>query len=209
MILSSPLRASGRSVVPPPAWSFGLSDACPIMSSLSDLALASPLRFALRVYITALCKLPLLRSPKASPLSAFAFRFACPPATLQGFAFGDFIRFGLFGWLSLLKALRSIHPAHPLRSQSGGFSPLCGLTLAPLMRPHPSAPQGAPSLEHNRRGNGAGLPEKKKKPLHLKSRCRGFDPSRPARMISLAGTETEALPRRWRSCSLHIHPHKG
>jgi len=42
-------------------------NAFPITPPLSDLALASPLRFALRVDITALCQLPLLRSPKASP----------------------------------------------------------------------------------------------------------------------------------------------
>lgn len=76
---------------------------------------------------------PCFAPPKASPLSASAFRFACPPTAIEGCAFGDLFRFGLFGLLSLLKALRSIHPARPLRSQSGGFSPLCGLPLAPLV----------------------------------------------------------------------------
>lgn len=138
MILSSPLRASGRSIVPPPAWSFGLSDACPIMSSLSDLALASPPRFALRVYITALCKLPLLRSPKTPSLSASAFRSACPPTTLEVDAFGGLSAQG-FGWLSLLSpSLYS--PALPRGRRPRGSalrsSPACG------RRPRPSVPKG-------------------------------------------------------------------
>ena len=156
MCLSSSLRASGRSVVPPPAWSFGLSDACPIMSSLSDLALASLLRFALRVYITALCKLPLLRSLKGYafvclrlPLRAFRTAFAPQSPSLYS-------------------------PRPPFAVTVGRLQPALRSYACALVVPAPVRPQGAPSMEHNRRGNGVGLPIKRKSPCTSKRDSRAL-----------------------------------
>ena len=69
-------------------------NAFPITPPLSDLALASPLRFALRVDIAALCQLPPSSLPKGSAFSAYAFGSQPPPLR---FRLRRRSRFGLFG----------------------------------------------------------------------------------------------------------------
>jgi hypothetical protein len=126
---------------------------CPSLRS------ASPLRAFIRSGTS-----PAIRS---KPLFSASGSLA-PPPPFKVSPLAISIRFELFGWLSLLKRLRSIHSAHLLSSQSGGFSLLCGFKLVPLMRPYPSAPQKAPSSEHDPRRNGLGGPIKRKRPCTSK-----------------------------------------
>jgi hypothetical protein len=114
------------------------NQAFPITAPLSDLALASPLRFALRVDIDILCQLPLLRSPKASPFLPTLYAFTSPPVVSPS-AISPLRAFQI--------AFAPQSPSHnspcpPYTVTVGRLQPAYGLPLTPLVRPLPSVPQG-------------------------------------------------------------------